>query len=432
MTPINIDLWDSVSLSATQTDKFKTGMLSLSLSLPISKKNLAHNMLLSGVMRRGTQKYRNASELNRALDELYAATVEYKSSRCGKNCLLTLAAEMLDNAFVTDGTDVLDGVLDVLSECLLRPLTENGVFTSDAVEKEKTHVTDAIKAEINNPRAYAADRCAELMHRNDSDFSTLEDMLSDISNATPASLFEYYTELLRSSRMRIYYVGSEEPSKVGELIKKHFADFNGKGSQVIGLSAEPFISTVEKTEPMAVSQGKLSMGFRVGVCAGSDKYFEAAMFNELLGGSPASKLFMNVRERMSLCYYCASRYDSFMGNLTVSAGINVCDRERAYNAILAQLDDIKNGKISDEELTAAKKAVAHSFRQLFDYPSELIAFYSNKALFGIEATPEGYAKRFDEVTKEEIINIAKNVKLDSVFFLEGTLESDASEDDADE
>ena len=428
MTPVKTTLWDSVSLTSIQTNKFKTGMLSLSLNLPLTKSNSAHNTLISGVMRRGTEKFENAAALNRALDELYAATVEFKSSRCGKRCVLTLSAEMLDNAYVADGVDVLDGVSEILSEMLLHPKTENGIFTEDAVKKEKANVIDAIKAEINNPRAYAADRCSELLHRSDSDFATLEDMLCEVENTNPSSLYDYYKRLLRYSSLSVYYVGSESTERVCEIIKQRFGDFRGNCADIPTLCVEPYADKVERTEKMAVSQGKLCLGFRTGVSASDKEYFATALFNEILGGSPASKLFMNVREKMSLCYYCASRYDSFMGNVTVSAGINVSDRELTFTAILKQLDDIKNGKISDEELTAAKKAIAHSFKQIYDYPFELVAFYRNKELFGIKATPEGYAERFASVSREEIVAAANKVKLDSVFFLEGTLEGSDEEE----
>jgi predicted Zn-dependent peptidase len=268
------------------------------------------------------------------------------------------------------------------------------------------------------------------LHRNDGDFATLEDMLSEVESTTAASLYGYYQKLLSSSSLNIYYVGSEPIEKVSEIIKRRFGKFCGKCSCTPTLSVEPYLEPIEKTEKMSVSQGKLCLGFRTGVCASDKEYFATALLNEIFGGSPASKLFMNVREKMSLCYYCASRYDSFMGNLTVSAGINVSDRELAYGAILNQLEDIKNGKICNEEMTAAKKAVAHSFRQIYDYPFELVAFYRNKELFGIKATPEGYAERFAQVTLDDIVEAAKKVRLDSVFFLEGTLDGyDEEEND---
>ena len=424
MIPKKISLWDSVTLNAITTDKFKTGVISMTLHLPLTPKNAAHNMLISGVMRRGTEKFKNAAALNRALDELYATTVEFKSSRCGKNCLLTLSAEMLDNAFIPDGTDVLDGTAHILSQMLLCPLKENGVFTDEAVSKEKTNLIDSIKAETNNPRAYASSRCLELMHRDDPDFPTFESMLADVSGASASTLYGYYQQLLCDSSLNIYYVGSESSERVAEVIKHHFSEFHGKKMPPTPISAEKFLGSIERTEPMAVLQGKLSMGFRTGICANEKKYFAAVVFNEIFGGTPASKLFMNVREKMSLCYYCASRYDSYTGNLTVAAGINVCDREKTYNAILEQLDQIRNGNISDTEMAAAKEAIAHSFRQIYDYPLDLISFYSNKAIFDIEASPEEYGKLFNDVTKEDVVNVAKDVKLDSVFFLEGTLEGE--------
>lgn len=432
MTPIKIKLRDSISITAINTDKFKTGVLSLSLCLPMTRQSCAHNTILSGVIRRGTQKYPSCALLNKALDELYAATVEIKNSRCGRNCLLTLSAELLDNAFVADKTDVLDGVAAILAEMLLHPVTEDGAFPRETVKKEIEHVKDAIRAEKNDPRAYSADRCGELLHRNDKSFPTLEELFEDVSTADEKSLYEYYKKLISSSELNIYYVGSESAERVGNIINKHFSEFSGSYLPPSPISPEAFGGFVERTEPMAVSQGKLCIGLRVGVCVGEERYFAAVMFNEIFGGSPASKLFMNVREKMSLCYYCSSRYDTYMGNITISAGINVSDRELAYSAILSQLEDIRDGKISDVELTAAKKAIAHVYRQIYDYPLDLIGFYRNKAIFGIEASTEDYAKKFEAVTREDIVQIAKEIKLDSVFFLEGTLDDGSEWEECDE
>lgn len=432
MTPIKIKVRDSIALTAIQTDKFKTGVLSVSLRTPLTRKNTAHNAVLSGVMRRGTVNYPSTTVLNKALDELYASNVELKNSRCGKNCLLTVTAEVLDGAYVTDGTDVLGGTARIMSELLLAPLTENGVFVSGSVIKEKMHVCDAIKAEINNPKAYAADRCAELLHRNDADFSTLEELFEDVDKITPTSLYEYYKELISSSALTVYYVGSEAPERVAALIDTHFGAFSGKSAPPSPIASEPCCELVERTEQMKLTQGKLALGFRVGVTAADKEYFAAVLFNEIFGGSPASKLFMNVREKMSLCYYCGSRYDTYMGNVTVSAGINVSDKDTAYSAILAQLDDIKNGNISEAELTAAKKSIEHSYRQIYDYPIDLISFYSNKAIFGIDADPVRYRESFDKVSAKEIIAVAKKIQLDSVFFLEGTLDGIEPEEDLDE
>ncbi len=432
MTPTKIKLWDSVSLSAINTDKFKTGMLSISLAMPLSGELTANNMLLSGVLRRGSEELPSMALLNRRLDELYASAIEIKNVRHGKNEVLALSADMLDNAFVSDGTDVLDGVLHVLSQILLHPLTADGAFPAETVKKEKAHVGDAIKAEINNPKAYAHHRCSELLHGEDSDFPTLEGLLRSVDSADEKSLFGHYKRLLEDASVGFFYVGSESPRTVADAIMKHFRPFGTPEDRKINLAPERFISLKEVTEPFEVSQGKLVMGFRTGVCATDEKYFAAVLFNEIFGGSPASKLFMNVRERLSLCYYCASAYDTYLGNLTVSSGIDVSNFEIAKCEILSQLEDIKQGRIDTSELSAAKKSIAHWYRQMYDFPFELFAFYSTREMLGIDAAPEDYMKKFEAVSAEEIAEIARGTVLDTVYFLKGTLEADGGEGDIDE
>lgn len=428
MTPVKIRLSDSISLSAIQTDKFKTAILSISLTLPLTRENAIGNTVLASVMKRGTEKYESMAELNRALDELYDATVYFKSSRCGRNCVFRMSAEMLDDTYVIEDIDILDGVLEIMAQILLHPKKENGAFPLETLTKEKKQITDAIRAEMNNPRAYASDRCSELMSRRDPELATLEDMLCDVAEMDAEKLYKHYKKLLSESALSVYYVGNEAPARVGEAITKHFSSFAGKAQPTVPIKPEEFFDSIEKTEQMAVSQGKLAMGFRIGTCMGDEDFFAASMFNEILGGSPASKLFMNVRERMSLCYYCGSRYNEYLGNITVSAGINVSDRERTYSAILEQIEEIKKGNISESELIAAKKTMAHALRQIYDYPSDLISFHANKAIFGIETTPEYFAERYAAVTLDEIVAVASKIKLDSVFFLEGTLDGDGEED----
>ena len=426
MTPIKTDLWDSVSLTSIKTDKFKTGMISFSLAMPLSAKHTAYGLLLSGVMRRGSEDYPSMALLNRRLDELYATSIEIKNARFGKNEVFLLSAEILDNAFISDGIDVLDGTAEVVSQLLLHPLTEGNGFGKNAVEREKVTVCDAIRAEINSPKAYASNRCAELMHSADGDFATVKQMLEIIEGADEVSLYAHYKHLIENARLEVFYIGSEEHEYVADIIKRHFSEFGGKQTSLNPVKAEAPTDLTEVTEPFDASQGKLCMGFRIGVCAGSEEYFAAVLFNEIFGGSPASKLFMNVRERLGLCYYCASSYDAYLGNITVSSGIDVSDFDITRSEILAQLNAIKTGEISDAELDAAKKSIAHWYRQMYDYPFELFAFYSTRRMFGIDASPEEYLKKFEAVTKEQIIKVSQNVELNAVYFLRGTL---ASEDD---
>lgn len=428
MTPVKIRINESVSLSLIETEKFKTGMIAATLSLPMSREVTAYNTLLSGVLRRGSRKYPSMALLNKRLDELYASDIEIKTARQGKNSSFVLLADMLNNSFVDGGTDILDGVLEVMSELIMHPITDENAFPNDTVEKEKLNVIDAIDAEINNPRAYALDRCAELMHSGDGDFSKISELREAVSDADGKKLFGHYMRLLNDAELKFFYVGNDAPERVAERIKYHFSGFQGKQTPLIMPKPEKFSGLKEADEPFDVSQGKLCLGFRVGVCADDDRYFAAALFNEVFGGSPMSKLFMNVREKMSLCYYCSSSYDTYLGNITVSSGIEVSDVEIAKNAILSQLEDIRAGQISEAEMIAAKKSIGNWFRQIYDYPAELFAFFSTRENMGIQADPREYMKRFEAVTAEDITDIAKGVVLDTVFFLRGTNTEEEADD----
>lgn len=424
MFPVKIKLWDSVSLSVINTDKFKTAMIFFSFRLPRDRAIAAPKLALPGILRRGTKEYPSAARLNLELDKLYAATVEIKLSHLGKNDLLTFAADMLDNSFIPDGTDVLDGVIKLISEMVLHPITENGTFPAETVEKEKSNVLDALKAEANNPRTYTASRCAELLHDGDPDFAPLSELISEISEADEHSVFDVYQKLLSSAALDIFYVGAEDPTKVEASLRAHFSDFAPKALPSSVPTAEKFSAVKDVKEPFPVSQSKLSLGFRLGVCPADKDYYAAILFNEILGGSPASKLFMNVRERLSLCYYCSSHYDPYFGNLTVSSGVDNENAETAKAEILAQIEDMKNGRISDVEFNAAKRAFEHYCRQIYDYPFDIFAFYRSRAVLGVDTTIEQHAKRISEVTLDDVVAVAQKIMLDTVYLLEGTLDGD--------
>lgn len=428
MHPQKTALWDSVSLNVINTDKFKTSMIFFSLRTPKDKSLAADRLLLPGILRRGTVEYPSAARLNLELDNLYASTVEIKLSHLGKNELLTFSAEMLDNSFVTDGTDILDGVVKIIAEMILHPITEGECFPADTVKKERANVLDSLKSEINNPKTYAAARCAELLHGDDPEFSSIRELIDGVERTDGASAYRVYKNILNNAALDIYYVGALDSAHVAESIKKHFADFKPNAMPAVPVSAERFTKLKEITEPFPVSQSKLSLGFRVGVCSKDKNYYAAILFNEIFGGSPASKLFMNVRERLSLCYYCSSHYDSYFGNMTVSSGVDSDNAKLAKAEILAQLEDMKSGRITEYEFSAAKLAFEHYCRQTYDYPFDIFTFYRSRGVLGIETTLEEHLKNIRAVTLDEVIAVANSVTLDTVYLLEGTLSGEDEEE----
>lgn len=426
---------DSIRLSAINTDRFKTGILTFTLTIPLTSKNFAYNTLLAGVMRRGTEHYPSLSALNKRLDELYATSIEIRSSQNAKNLSLIITSEFLDDRYITDGCNVLSGVLDVIEELLFQPLLENGAFLSNIVAQEKRIALDYLNSEINNTRLYALKRCHEKMHRLDEDYPTTERLKQHIENADEKSVYMHLLNILDSSALDVFYIGNENTDGISEKISRVFDKYSPKAVYApIMPKARPVLPLVSETEEMPVSQGKLTLGFRTGVCIGqSDKYFAALVFNEIFGASPLSKLFMNVRERLSLCYYCSSSYSIYSGDVIVSSGIEVQNREKAEREILCQLDNIREGKISDAEFCAAVRSLENSYRQIFDSPLDIQSFYASRRMFGIQDTIEDTLDAIHRVTVADVIDIAKNITFDTVFFVEGTLQDGAdTEEEEDE
>lgn len=424
---------DNFSLSSIHTDKFKTGTLTLSIYLPLTQRDYLLSLLLAGVMRRGTRSYPSMAMINKRLDELYAANVDVQSVIHGNILTFCVSAEFLENRFSIDGTDISANVFDVLSELLLSPLMQNGSFLIHTVESEKTIIKDSLLAEKNNTKLYAATRLKELMCRSGNiSFPTLEYLLREISAITVEELTSFYLKLISTSPFNAFYVGSESSESIGEKLLRSFSNHNGTQtfelSHIKAATSADFLSV---TEDMPVSQGKLALGFRTGAVLGSSDDAAAIVLNEVFGATPASKLFLNVRERSGLCYYCASSYSLLSGNLTVSSGIDVKNRDRATDEILAQLDEIRNGNVSDAELEVAKRSLEYSYVQIYDSPFSLQSFFSVRDLVGVYETVDECKARILAVKKEDVCELARRTVFDTCFFINGTLsDNEETEEEA--
>ncbi len=422
MTPNRSMIADNIFLSTIKTDKFKAGLITFTVSIPLTKENIAYNMLLCSVLKRGTEKYPSIALLNKRLDELYSSTMDIRSARLGKNLTLTISADMLENRYISDGTDVLGGILELAAETVYRPNIQDGYFPKGIVEQEKRFLTDGINAIANNTRSYASTRLSELMFANDSEFPTMEELKDIIATIDNVKLTEYHIKARSYSPLNIFYVGGLSKLELARIILSYFPSW--ETAHVISKALpypEPICEYKALTETMSVSQGKLALGFKVGAVASedNDSHYTAVVFNELFGGSAASKLFLNVREKLSLCYYCSSSYDRYTGTMTVSSGIENKNREIAELAILAELEDIRNGRISDIELSAAKKSILNNYRQFSDSPYDLQAFYFNRGFFGFTEDIETAIKRVSAVSAQDISELAKKTVHDSLFFVEG-------------
>lgn len=417
------ELFPGVWLRAVHTNKFKSSYLSVTLLTPLAKETAGANALIPEVLRRGTAVHPDMEALSAALDELYGGAIEPAVRKKGETQCVGFVASFLDDAYALKGEKLLEPAADLLGELLLKPYTENGVFSAGYTAGEKANLIDRIRAQINDKRTYAVQRLTQEMCKYEA-FGV--DKLGDeesVSAITPESLWQRYQELLRTARVEVYYCGSADPDRVAEALRAALDKLPVNEDRVdpecsVRVTAGPEPILVEET--MDVSQGKLTMGFRTGgLTCWEEDYPALTMCNAVFGGTTLSKLFMNVREKLSLCYYASSMMEKMKGLVLVSSGIEFDKYQTALDEILAQLENIRRGEIEDWELEGARRTLISGHLSTLDDQGRQEEFWLGQAAAGLDATVEELAAQFETVTREQVAAAARKLELDTIYFLKG-------------
>lgn len=410
-------------LTCVKTDKFKTCSLSINLITPLDKDAASKNALLPRVLLRGTASHPDMSLISAALDELYGARIVPLIRKKGENHCIGFLADFIDDDFVPKGENILEKVTALLGEVLLSPTTRGGLLCADFVEGEKKNLIDEIRAGINDKRSYAIDRLFELMC--DKELFGIH-RFGDETHAgeiTPMALTRHYQHLITGARVEIFYCGSHDAARVEAAVMAGLSALPRTGP-VMSVTTDVRLHPDTKeprvfTDRLDVNQGKLSVGFRLGKSMLSPNYAALMVFNAAFGGSVTSKLFLNVRERLSLCYYASSLIEKHKGLMAVYSGVEFDKFEEALNEILSQLDSIRKGDISEWELLSAKRYVITSIKSAMDKPSGLEDMFFDQTIASIKITPDELAALADGVTAAEISDIASGIELDSIYYLSG-------------
>ena len=429
------ELMPGVFLSHLRSEKFKTACMSVSLLTQLKRETAAMNALLPSVLRRGTTRYPDMEQLSRRLDELYGAAIEPVVRRVGEVHCLGFFASFPEPAFLPGGVDLLGEMSALMAELLLAPATRGGLLLPQYVDSEKEKLLDLIRSRVNEKRSYAVQRCLEEMCCYE-DFAVSR--FGDIPEAEAIhykKLSRYYRELLRKSPVELFYCGQAKLEEVEEALRDAFAGMP-RGELDFDIGTEIRMNAVEAEpryfeERMDVTQGKLVLGFRLGECMEEPDRAAIHVFNAVYGSGATSKLFLNVREKLSLCYYASSAVILRKGLMIVSSGISFENFDPAKAEILAQLDAVKNGDITDDELLWAKRSVASDLRASLDSQGELEGYWLSQAVDGADYSPLELAELVENVTKEDVMAVARSVELDMVYFLCGTDEEEEETDDED-
>lgn len=406
-----------VSLTAVHSTKFKSSYMSVQFLAPLNEEDAALNALVPMVLRRGTERCPDMEALSAALDELYGGTVEPAIRKKGNTQCVGFVASFLDDAYTPDGSAVLEPAARLLGELLLSPATERGGFLPAYVEGERANLIDRIRAQINDKRRYASQRLNELMCHE-------PDRLGDEQHAAAITgdvLWARYQALF-GCPIHIYYSGSAGFEQVERAFRKAFEGLSDRAASPMSPAVTAPIPAVPEPqsheEAMDVTQGKLSIGLRCGVSLTDAGFPAMQVLNALFGGTTTSKLFLNVREKLSLCYYASSQYDKFKGIFLVSSGVEFDKRSEAQSEILAQLSNCREGKIESWELEAAKRGVVSATLTMLDSQSRLEDFWLGQAVLPGDEL-EKLVSRYEAVTMDEVVAAAGLVTPHTVYFLKG-------------
>ena len=415
-----IQLTPGVVLRHYPDQRFKTAIVSVQLLRPMCRQEAALNALLSAVLLRGSKNHPDMRSITARQDELYGVSIPPLLRRIGDRQTIGLFCGFLEDRFALPGDRVMAPALEFLRELLLEPKLVEGIFDPEFVESEKKNLIADIESELNDKRAYAASRMFRAMCEGDSFAVPLRGKVEDVRAITPRSLFDHYRTVLRTSPVEIFFVGSAPAREVADCLMPLACCLAAEPMQLPAQT--PFIPRAPKrefSESMDLNQGKLSMGFTTPVTNRHPDFAAMQVFNAVYGSGMTSKLFMNVREKLSLCYYAGSGYYGSKGIVSVSSGIDEKNYETAKSEILRQLRLTAEGQITDAELSAAKSGLISGLRSVPDSPGSLENFYGTASVGGLRYTLEEYIDAIGAVTAADVARCAGTLELHTVFFLKG-------------
>lgn len=420
------EIADGVSGLYVKTDRFKTRRVTLSFVLPVDKKSAASAELISKLLVSCSEKYPSYTSLHRTLNALYGAKLGGGVSRIGDVQLLSFSVESLCDRYALSGESVEKAAVDMLLCMIFETKTENGIFSESDFQREKRLLIEKINSRMNSKRKYAVGKMIEAMCSGEAFGVEESGGLEAAESLDNREVYDYYLNTVLRAPARVSVTGADSPDDVYELISKRLSK-----RELIKVATEmsPSVHSGDVkniSEEMDVTQGKLVLGFKTGRSSALQNVADMQVFADIFGGGPYSLLFTVVREKMSLCYYCAARFYSLKGVLCVDSGIEMNNYEATLNGIKDQLERIKKGDFDDELIENSKMAINDSLKGVFDSPAAIEYWYMARMFDKNLLSPAEYANAVKAVTKESIIKAANDTVLDTVFFLKG------KEDAADE
>ena len=413
------NLFRGVDLHIINAPKFKTNLISIFFSIPLKRDTVTRAALLPSVLKRGCEKYPTMKDMSRRLDDLYSASLRAGARLKGDCEVLYFSMEYISGKYIPE--DLTSSVIDFLRDYIFSPLTENGGFVEDYVTGEKNNLKNAILGLINDKKAYAELKCREAMFGQSSYGIFEAGYAEDLDDITPQNLYEFYLDIISNAKVDIFISGNIDETIISETTEALSSSFAPRNADYIKTEiAENTDREIKNVvEDADVVQSKLCMGLRCGVDPTSNECFVLILASCIFGGSPFSKLFNNVREKLSLAYYAFAKTSRFKSVMMISSGIQTENYQAAYDEIMLQFNKMQTGEIDDFEIEAAKKYLTNSYNSITDSLHGMEDYYLSQIIMGSRQTISDLIDNVCKVEKSQITAVMKKIKFDTVYFLKG-------------
>ena len=433
MNYVKKEIKKGISIHNISTNKFKTNLYAVFLATPMNRETVTKNALITAILRRGSQNLQSQDVISKKLEEMYGASFDCGIDKTGDNHIMKFYLEAISEEFLPEKEELSKKCIEILLDIIFNPLIENNGFKEEYVESEKNNLKQIIESKIDNKRAYSLERCVEEMFKDEPYGLYKYGYVEDLDKLTPQNLYEYYKQLINQCKIDIFVSNTitnmasnttndlESNENINNIIEQNDIIKKLKEREPIYVKSNENNnqeSSQEKVveEHMQVGQGNLVIGLKVNANQDNAKYI-TSVYNAILGGGANSKLFQNVREKESLAYTAASNYRRQKNVIFIRCGIEIENYKKALDTIRVQLEDIKNGNFTEEDLINSKKLITESIRGISSEQDTEITYYYGQELSNKLVSLEDYIHKIEGVTKKDVEEIARNISVDTIYFL---------------
>ena len=411
-----------IDIHNISTNKYKTNLYAVFLATPINRENVTKNALMTAILRRGSQNLQSQDIISKKLEGMYGASFDCGIDKTGDNHIMKFYLEAISEEFLPEKEELAKKCIEILLDIIFNPLIENNGFKDEYVESEKNNLKQIIESKIDNKRTYSLERCVEEMFKDEPYGLYKYGYVEDLDKLTPQNLYEYYKELIKQCKIDIFVSGTMDNEKTNSIIEQNDIIKTLKEREPVYVKSDENNNHKEVEqekvveEHMQVGQGNLVIGLKVNSNKENAKYI-TSVYNAILGGGANSKLFQNVREKESLAYTAASNYRRQKNVIFIRCGIEIENYKKAIDTIKVQLEDIKRGNFTEEDLNNSKKLIVESIRGISSEQDTEITYYYGQELSNKLVSLEEYVKKIEKVTKKDVEEIANEIKIDTIYFL---------------